>query len=436
MKVLKFGGTSAGSAARIQKIGEIVENETPAFIVLSAMSGTTNQLVEITNLFRDGKSGQALQRIALLQGHYEKIVNELLGQGDAETVSYVEDIFKQLNDRIEQGNFQPEDEYLILSFGERLSSWFLYKHLVRKGIETVLLDATRLIRLKEDGEVDVEDVREKLSYQLGAHPQASVFVTQGFICSDFQGKIANLGRGGSDYSATLFGAAMEADVIQIWTDIDGVQNNDPRIVSQTRPVRQLHFDEAAELAYFGAKILHPQCVLPAQKKGIPVLLKNTLQPDDPGTTVSESEWGTGFKAVAARDHITAIRIKSSRMLNAYGFLKQVFEIFDHFKTPIDMITTSEVAVSLTIDNTQYLNQIINRLKAFGKVEVEGNKTIVGVVGHIDPDNPGYAMRLFSALSDVPIRMISYGASRHNISFLINTTDKKETLTALHAGLFE
>jgi len=436
MKVLKFGGTSAGSAARIQKIGEIVGKEMPALIVLSAMSGTTDQLLEITNLFRDGKSGQALRRIALLQAHYEKVVNELFPQGDSETVSYVKDVFKQLKERIEQGDFKPEDEYFILSFGERLSSWFLYKHLVQQEIETVLLDATRLIRLKENGEVDMEDLRERLNRQLGEHPKARVFVTQGFICSDFQGKIANLGRGGSDYSATLFGAAMEAEVIQIWTDIDGVQNNDPRIVNQTRPVRQLHFDEAAELAYFGAKILHPQCVLPAQKKGIPVLLKNTLQPADPGTTVSESEMGTGFKAVAARDNITAIRIKSSRMLNAYGFLKQVFEVFDHYKTPIDMITTSEVAVSLTIDNTKYLNQIIDRLTAFGKVEVEGNKTIVAVVGHVDPDNPGYAMRLFSALSDVPIRMISYGASRHNISFLINTTDKKETLTALHAGLFE
>lgn len=435
MKVFKFGGTSAGNADRMKNIGKIIRNETSAFVVLSAMSGTTDQLLQITRFYREGKQAQALEKASLLHEKYKLTLRELFGSSDEEAIHYVEAVFDRLNEMIRERPFKSEDEFEILSFGEQLSSWFLSRHLQQQGVETVLLDATRLIILKENGEVDIDDVRLHLDQVIASHPQTRVFVTQGFICKDFHGHLANLGRGGSDYSATIFGAALGAEEIQIWTDIDGVQNNDPRIVSHTHPVRQLHFDEAAELAYFGAKILHPQCVLPAQTKGIPVLLKNTLQPADPGTKVSENESGSGFKAVAARDNITAIRIKSSRMLNAYGFLKQVFEVFEIYKTPIDMITTSEVAVSLTIDNRQHLDKIVERLKAFGTVEVEGNKTIVGVVGHVDPDNPGYAMRLFSALADVPIRMISYGASRHNISFLINTRDKTETLRALHAGLF-
>ncbi len=435
MKVFKFGGTSAGNASRMKNIGRILHQEGRVFVVLSAMSGTTDTLVSINRHFQSGEVQQALSDIDRLYRNYQQTLVELFETEDKSSVNYLEEAFSTMKKTV-TGDYDIIWENTILAFGERLSTYILNRMLQLNGEQSVLLDATKLIRLQANGEAHVENIRYQLNKILKAHPKTRIFITQGFICSDNRGKISNLGRGGSDYSATLFGAALSAEEIQIWTDIDGVQNNDPRYVNSTKPVRQLHFDEAAELAYFGAKILHPQCVLPAQRKGIPVLLKNTLKPTDPGTQVSGIEMGKGFKAVAARDNITAIRIKSSRMLNAYGFLRKVFEIFEKFKTPIDMITTSEVAVSITIDNKQYLSQIVEHLKEFGHVEVEGNKTIVGVVGHIDADDPGYAMRLFAALSNIPIRMISYGASSHNISFLINTDDKIATLKALHAGLFQ
>jgi len=435
MKVFKFGGTSAGNASRMKNIGRILHQEGQVFVVLSAMSGTTDTLESINRHFKSGEVQQALSNINKLYRDYQQTLVELFETEDKSSTNYLEEAFNTMK-KIVTGDYDILLGNTILAFGERLSTYILNRMLQLNGEQSALLDATKLIWLQENGEAHVENIRHQLNKILKAHPKTRIFITQGFICSDNRGKISNLGRGGSDYSATLFGAALKAEEIQIWTDIDGVQNNDPRYVNSTMPVRQLHFDEAAELAYFGAKILHPQCVLPAQRKGIPVLLKNTLKPTDPGTQVSEIEMGKGFKAVAARDNITAIRIKSSRMLNAYGFLRKVFEIFEEFKTPIDMITTSEVAVSITIDNKQYLSQIVERLKEFGHVEVEGNKTIVGVVGHIDADDPGYAMRLFAALSNISIRMISYGASSHNISFLINTDDKVATLKALHAGLFQ
>ena len=435
MKVYKFGGTSVGTAQRMQRIVEIIRQEKKVFVVLSAMSGTTDTLSAIGQNIRTGKKEDALTILHSLQNNYQQTLTDLFTSTDEIAEAYVGKSFEKITNLIHEP-YDPFAEKMLIAIGEQLSTFLFYRLLTVQKFNATLLDSTTLIHLDKEGEPVIHHIRQQINESLKGHPGSQIYIAQGFICSDYTGNISNLGRGGSDYSASLFGAALEAEEIQIWTDIDGVQNNDPRFVDQTQPIRQLHFDEAAELAYFGAKILHPLCVLPAQNAGIPVLLKNTLQPADPGTRISAAGQGRGFKAVAARDHITAIRIKSSRMLMAYGFLRKVFEIFEEFKTPIDMITTSEVAVSITIDDNRHLEEIVEHLKKYGHVEVAGNKTIVGVVGLVDADDPGYAMRLFGALSDIPIRMISYGASAHNVSFLINTEDKIRTLKALHNGLFQ
>ncbi len=422
-----------GSAAKMKKIAAIIQSERPVFVVLSAMGGVTDKLTRITALAKEGYREKAVQAIRQLKAEHRETA-QALGCTGQETPLYIE----MMGNRMEKSlrrlpDKQAENE--ILSAGEKLSTFLFHRLLVKQGIAAVLLDATTLIELNENHEPDPEKIREALQAVQQRHPKTGVFVTQGFICRNRQGETDNLGRGGSDYSASLFGAALKAEEIQIWTDIDGVQNNDPRIVDNTRPVRHLRFEEAAELAYFGAKILHPLTILPAQKANIPVLLKNTMHPEDPGTTITARHDGKGFKAVAARDGITAIRIRSSRMLLAYGFMRKVFEVFETYKTPIDMVTTSEVAVSITIDDTSRLQEIVQALQPFGKVEVENHKTIVGVVGLIHADEPGYARQLFDALADIPIRMVSYGASRYNFSLLVNTEDKEKTLRALNRRLF-
>jgi len=434
MKVLKFGGTSVGSAEKMRKITEIIRSEKPVFVVLSAMSGTTDKLMEMLADAEEGKTNAALKTAASLKKQYDLTVLQLLGDDADVAMLYVENIFSGITKRLSKPPIARAKKE-ILSCGEKLSTFLFHQLLLRMGLRPVLLDATSLLPLDENHEPVMEEIEKRLWITFRRYPHTEIFVTQGFICSDEQGLTENLGRGGSDFSASLFGAAMKADEIQIWTDIDGIQNNDPRIVENTRPVRNLRFDEAAELAYFGAKILHPQTILPAQKTNIPVLLKNTMHPEDPGTRITAGQQGRGFKAVAARDGIIAIRIKSSRMLLAYGFMRKVFEVFEDFMTPIDMVTTSEVAVSITIDNRKYLTEIVSALSQFGSVEVEEGKTLVGVVGLIHADEPGYARQLFEALGDIPIRMISYGASRFNFSLLVNTEDKIRTLRALNSRLF-
>ncbi len=434
MKVLKFGGTSVGSAEKMRKIAEIIRQENPVVVVLSAMGGTTDKLTEINILAGKGKQKAALSLAKNLQQAYHKTAGELLGSQNREALFYIDTLFRCISNRIKKLPSSAAEKE-ILSAGEKLSTFLFHKLLLQQCRKAVLLDATRLVLLDTHREPVAGALQEKWRLALHTHKSAEVFVTQGFICRNASGKTDNLGRGGSDYSASLFGAALQAEEIQIWTDIDGVQNNDPRLVENTRPVRHLRFEEAAELAYFGAKILHPLTILPAQKANIPVLLKNTMHPEDPGTAITASLNGKGFKAVAARDGITAIRIRSSRMLLAYGFMRKVFEVFETFETPIDMVTTSEVAVSITIDDTTRLQEIVQALKAYGQVEVEGNKTIVGVVGLIQAHEPGYAHQLFEALDDIPIRMISYGASRYNFSLLVNTEDKEKTLKALNIKLF-
>ncbi len=433
MKVLKFGGTSLGNSERIKNAVEIALQESKAFVVLSAMSGTTNRLIDISDHVLKNNKQKALKSAYKLQNQYHSVAKELLKEPE-KAIEQINKYFAILENQI-QASPKPYTEKHIVSFGELLSTNLFYQYLKQNNIKSTLLNATELIRLNSKNEPEVEDIKSKLENKIQLYNESRIFITQGFICSDIEGNISNLGRGGSDYSASLFGAALSADEIQIWTDIDGVQNNDPRIIDSTQPIRKLLFDEAAELAYFGAKILHPSCVLPAKENNIPVLLKNTLHPDDPGTSISKKTEGTGFKAVAARDNITAIRIKSSRMLLAYGFLRKVFEVFEKYETPIDMITTSEVAVSLTIDNEIHLSEIIAELQTYGTVSVNNNKTIVGIVGNIMAEEPGHAEKLFSALADIPIRMISYGASAYNMSILINTEDKKRTLQALNDNLF-
>lgn len=433
MKVFKFGGTSVGTVKRMKNIYNIIRSEGRMMVVLSAMSGTTNALVEIATLALKQQKDAAREALRVLQKQYIDTACELL-EGDEQALDHLNSLFAGIEPVVGQAP-EANTEAQIVAVGERLSTYLFHRFLGKQNLTSALLDATQVIQLDAQGEPDETDIRSKLRTALSNYPKAQVYVIQGFICSDTEGNISNLGRGGSDYSASLFGAALDSEEIQIWTDIDGVQNNDPRHVTNTKPVRRLMFDEAAELAYFGAKILHPACVLPAQKSEIPVLLKNTLHPEDPGTLISKNYEGNGFKAVAARDNITAIRIKSSRMLLAYGFLRKVFEVFENFKTPIDMITTSEVAVSLTIDDTSHLSDIVEALQPYGTVTVDHNKTMVGIVGNLNAEETGLAQQLFSALKDIPIRMISYGASQYNFSLLINTEDKIRTLQALNNNLF-
>ncbi len=437
MKILKFGGTSVGSPERMKKLLDIINPAERQIVVLSAVSGTTNSLVEISNalLKEDKKKGTEL--INELYTKYKAFVIELLPEGDLrdqgnEVIDYhfnfllslANDLFTQVEDKV------------VLAQGELLSTTLYHVYLKSVGVRSVLLPALDFMKIDEDNEPVVPFATEKLTPLLAANGDNKLFITQGFICRNSFGEVDNLRRGGSDYTASLIGAAIMADEVQIWTDIDGMHNNDPRIVKGTKPIAQLSFDEAAELAYFGAKILHPQSVFPAQKYKIPVRLLNTMEPQASGTLISaESEKGR-IKSIAAKDGITAIKIQSSRMLLAYGFLRKVFEIFERYKTPIDMITTSEVAVSLTVDVTDHLDEIVNELNSFGSVELDKDQTIVCVVGDFSADKHGYASKVLDAIKHLPVRMISYGGSAYNISLLVKTEDKVEALRSLHNRIFE
>jgi aspartate kinase len=436
MKILKFGGTSVGSVERMHALAKLIDDKTPKIIVLSAMSGTTNNLVEIAAALYSKENEKASSLIKALNTKYEKIIKQLFkteaglnkGKGLLEShFGYLHSFTIDL--------FTINEERAILAQGELLSTALFHYYLEEININSTLLPALNFMRIDENEEPDMNYIERNSKQELGKHPSADLYITQGYICRNAFGEIDNLKRGGSDYTATLIGAAIQAEEIQIWTDIDGMHNNDPRVVEKTQAIAELSFDEAAELAYFGAKILHPTCILPAQDKNIPVRLLNTMQPQAKGTLISSRTTGDNIKAVAAKDDITAINIKSGRMLLAYGFLRAVFEIFERYKTPIDMITTSEVAVSLTIDNTKNLEAIKNELEEFCKVEIETNLTIVCIVGSFTAEKQGYAFRIFDALKNIPIRMISYGGSENNVSILVESKLKKETLIALNKGLF-
>ncbi|WP_019949086.1 aspartate kinase [Hymenobacter aerophilus] len=439
MKILKFGGTSVGSAQRMREVAELMHapHLQRRLVVLSAMSGTTNALVELAGLLyaRDAALAAAAH-LAQLRQRYHEVAHELLGTAAAAVLPYLDESFQTLHELAAEP-LSAAGERIILAQGELLSSRLLHGYVTQVlGRPAVLLPALEFMRLGADGEPDAAAIRQGLAAALLPYPHEALFITQGFICRDAHGHIDNLKRGGSDYSASLIGAALEAEEIQIWTDIDGLHNNDPRVVAGTYPVRELSFDEAAELAYFGAKILHPSSVLPARAHGIPVRLLNTMQPDAPGTLISARTGPGAIKAIAAKDGITAINVKSSRMLLAHGFLRSLFEVFERHCTPIDMITTSEVAVSLTIDDAGRLPQIVAELQDFGVVAVDENQSIICLVGSLTQDANGSAHRAFAALRDVPVRMISYGGSPNNISVLVRTEDKVRALRTLNADLFE
>ena len=436
MKVLKFGGTSVGSAKRFQEVSRIITSGKKDIVVLSAMSGTTNTLVEIAGYLANHNQDGARDTIASLHGKYNGVIQELYSKPEskAKAQAYIDGIFQELADIAEEP-FGDIQERIILSKGELMSTYMMTTFLQEKGVNAKLLPALSFMRTNALAEPDMESIKVSLNEILQKEKEADLYITQGYICLNARGEVDNLQRGGSDYSACIIGAVTGAEEIQIWTDIDGMHNNDPRVVENTSAVRHLYFDEAAELAYFGAKILHPTCILPARYANIPVRLLNTMEPQAPGTLI-DSVPDSGIKAVAAKDNIVAIKIKSSRMLLAYGFLRKVFEIFETYRTSIDMICTSEVEVSLTIDDTRYLNEIIHDLKKYGTVSVDLDMCIVCVVGDMDWTNCGYESKVLEAVKDIPVRMVSYGGSNYNISLLVREEDKAATLRSLSKYLFE
>lgn len=437
MKVLKFGGSSVGSPERIKSLVRLIDSEERKIVVLSAVAGTTNALIEISNAFEKGEKRNALQIADDLYEKYLVFIKELFSskEGLEQSKSLIDYHFGFIKGFANE-LFTPIEGKIILAQGELISTTILHFYLTEIGIQSRLLPALDFMKIDEENEPVIQYISDNLKPLLSEDPDIHLFITQGFICKNSFGEIDNLRRGGSDYSASLIGAAIQADEIQIWTDIDGMHNNDPRIVHGTKPIARLCFDEAAELAYFGAKILHPQSVFPAQRYNVPVRVLNTLEPNKPGTLISkDGHIKDGVKAVAAKDDIIAIRIHSSRMLLAYGFLRRVFEVFEKYKTPIDMITTSEVAISLTIDNTTFIDEIIKDLTDFGRVEVDTDQTIICVVGDFGLEQHGYASRVLDAVKHLSIRMISYGGSNYNISILLDTKDKIEGLKSLHNRLF-
>ena len=436
MKVLKFGGTSVGTPQRMKDVAKLITDGERKIVVLSAMSGTTNTLVEISDyLYKKNPEG-ANEIINKLESKYKQHVNELYSTEEykQKTLEFIKAQFNYIRSYTKD-IFTLFEEQVILAQGELISTNMVTNYLQEQGVKAVLLPALEFMRTDKNAEPDPTYIKNKLAAQLELYPDAEIYITQGFICRNAYGEIDNLQRGGSDYSASLIGAAIGADEIQIWTDIDGMHDNDPRIVEKTAPVRQLHFEEAAELAYFGAKILHPTCIQPAKYANIPVRLLNTMEPTAPGTLISNDTEKGKIKAVAAKDNITAIKIKSGRMLLAYGFLRKVFEIFESYQTSIDMICTSEVGVSVSIDNTKHLNEILNDLKKYGTVTVDHDMCIICVVGDLEWENVGFEAKALDAMRDIPVRMISFGGSNYNISFLIRESDKKEALQSLSKHLF-
>lgn len=434
---MKFGGTSVGKPERMRQVSQLITKDDEAtIVVLSALSGTTNALVEIGNSIASGDREAARQQIEKLEAHYQSFIKELVKgeKGLAKAKAIVAEHFEFLT-IILRISFSEALSKDILAQGELLSTKLFSVFLEENGIDHVLLPALEFMSIDNHDEPQVNSIKIKLGHLLQQHRNTTLFVTQGYICRNARGEVDNLKRGGSDYSASLIAAAINATVCEIWTDIDGMHNNDPRVVKKTFPIEQLSFEEAAELAYFGAKILHPASIWPAQFYKVPVKLLNTMQPEAKGTLITEEAGSVGVKAIAAKDGIIAINIRSSRMLLAYGFLRKIFEVFEKYRTPIDMITTSEVAVSVTIDSVSDLKAIVKELEPFGTIEVEENHSIVSIVGNEISQTPGVLAKLFEAMTPVPIRMVSYGGSKHNVSLLIPSSYKTQTLQLLNKGLF-
>ena len=435
---MKFGGTSVGRPERMHQVKDLITRSTePTLVVLSALSGTTNALVGIGEALAAADKALAKERIDSLHAHYLNFYPELLKSPAARTKA--EDILKEhfefLNILLKI-SFNEAIQRDILAQGELLSTKLFHTLLEELGVSSVLLPALDFMSIDENSEPELGKISERLKAQLSQHPDQRLFITQGYICKNHRGEVDNLKRGGSDYTASLVAAAVQASVCEIWTDIDGMHNNDPRVVDRTRPIAELSFDEAAELAYFGAKILHPASIWPAQLHNVPVRLLNTMDPAAAGTLIKAEVAETGVKAIAAKDGITAINIKSSRMLLAYGFLRRIFEVFEAFKTPIDMITTSEVAVSVTIDDLSHLDQIVEELRRFGTVEVDPNQAIICVVGNQVAETKGAITAVMDSLVDIPVRMVSFGGSKHNVSILVDAQFKVQALKSLNEGVFK
>ena len=439
MQVWKFGGTSVGKPERMKSIRQLIkEDGQPKIVVLSALSGSTNTLLSISESLNAGNQSDAKAKANELRAHYDQFLTELystpagLGKGQA----IVEKEFNFIDSLIATAPYTGKQEKEMVALGELLSTQIFEAFLQEEGVSSALLPALDFMVIDEDNEPILSVIEQKLAAVFSPVKGKQIFVTQGFICRNPAGEVDNLKRGGSDYTASLIGGAIQAEEVQIWTDIDGMHNNDPRIVKNTFPIRELSFAEAAELAYFGAKILHPSTITPAKLKGVPVRLKNTMEPSAFGTLISEKSTDVEIKAIAAKDNITAIYIHSTRMLNAYGFLKRVFEVFEKYKTPVDMITTSEVSVSVTIDQTTHLDAIMSELREFAELEdPDMNQVIICIVGNFWADKEGIAIKVINAVKNIPIRMISYGASEHNISLLVDASHKNDALNALNEGLF-
>ena len=438
MKVMKFGGTSVGSPKNIKHVASLItESGEPTFVVLSAMSGTTNTLLEISNYLYKKNSDGANEVINNLERTYMQHVEELFTTDEykQKTITFLQSEFAYMRS-FTKDIFTSFEEKSIVAQGEIMSTNMMLNYLEEIGIKAILISALDFMRTDKNSEPDAQYIKEKLTNIMADNEGYQIYLTQGFICRNAYGETDNLLRGGSDFTASLIGVALQAEEIQIWTDIDGMHNNDPRFVEGTDAISQLNFEEAAELAYFGAKILHPTCVQPAKYSSIPVRLKNTMDPQAHGTIINNKLIKGKIKAVAAKDNITAIKIKSSRMLLATGFLRKVFEIFESYQTPIDMVATSEVGVSMSIDNVEHLNAIVDELKKYGTVTVDEDMCIVCVVGDLDWSNLGFETLVLEAMKDIPVRMISYGGSNYNISFLIREADKQKALQNLSNVLFK
>lgn len=437
MKIMKFGGTSVGRPERMHQVKDLItQGEEPTIVVLSALSGTTNALVGIGEALASADKSLAKERIDALHAHYLAFYPGLLQTAEAseKAEEIIKEHFEFLNILLKI-SFNEAINRDILAQGEMLSTKLFYTLLGELQIPAVFLSALDFMSIDENSEPELPKISEKLKAILAQYPHERLFITQGYICKNHRNEVDNLKRGGSDYTASLLAAAINASVCEIWTDIDGMHNNDPRVVDRTRPIAEMSFDEAAELAYFGAKILHPASIWPAQLYNVPVRLLNTMEPSAPGTLIKQSVETKGVKAIAAKDGITAIKIKSSRMLLAYGFLRRIFEVFEKYKTPIDMITTSEVAVSVTIDDLSQLEQIIAELQAFGTVEVDRNQAIICIVGNMVSETKGAIKSVMDSLVDIPVRMVSYGGSRHNVSILVEAKYKVPALKSLNEGVF-
>jgi aspartate kinase len=437
MLVLKFGGTSVGKPERMKKVADLVL-ATPGkkIVVLSALSGTTNALINIGEHLLGGRNNKAEEDINHLEKHYQEYVQNLFSNDSYKAIGYetISRLFIFIR-MLAAGQFDQKSYRELLAQGELISTELFYQHLQERRVPARLLPALHFMSIDENEEPELEKISDRLRPLVASLQNIDTIITQGYICRNHHNEIDNLKRGGSDYTASLIGAAIGAEEIQIWTDIDGMHNNDPRIVEKTIPISELTFDEASELAYFGAKILHPSTIVPAQKYNVPVRLKNTLDEKAPGTIITSHGSEGSFKAIAAKDNITAIKIKSSRMLMAYGFLRKIFEVFEQFKTPIDMITTSEVAVSVTIDSSIHLPLLKSELEKFGTIEIDGKQTIICIVGNKITRSRGVLRKIFDSLGDIPVRMVSCGGSNNNISLLVETADKEKALIALNEGLF-